>query len=71
MVTGRPLGAVIRVWRTWSTEWISPTPLTMAAWGPMLSVWPPTLALALFSAAMTWLKETPKAVSLERSTLIS
>ncbi len=59
IVTGAPLGAAIKVWRTWSMEWISPTPRTMAAWGPMFRVWPPTLTLALFSAAITWLSDTP------------
>ena len=59
MLTGAPLGAAIRVWRTSSMEWIRPTPRTMAAWGPMFRVWPPTLMLALFSAVTSWPSDTP------------
>ena len=67
MVTGAPFGALIRVWRTSSMEWIRPTPRTMAAWGPMFRVWPPTLMLALLRLVITWLSDTPKAVRRERS----
>ncbi len=43
----------IIVLRMSSSEWINPMPRTTAAWSPKFTVWPPTLTLALFSAAIT------------------
>ena len=51
--TGEPLLGASIVLAMSSTEWINPMPRTTAACGPKFTVWPPTLILALFSAAST------------------
>ena len=44
-----------------SMEWIRPTPRTTADCGPILTVWPPTLMLALPIACSTCGKDRPYA----------
>ena len=53
MVTGEPLLALTMVLRISSIERTSPTLRTTAAWGPKLTVCPPTLELLLLSACST------------------
>ena len=52
--TGEPLLDDSIVWRMSSIEWIRPMPRTTADCCEKSMVWPPMLALALFSAVSTW-----------------
>ena len=70
-VTGAPWLGDSTTLRIWSTDWIRPTPRTMAAWGPKLTVWPPTLTLLLFSAASTCGRASPWATRRWLSTATS